>query len=284
MEITVGKYIPGNSIIHKLDPRVKLFANIFLIVLIFLVKNYIQYAILFAPIITAFFLSKMKFRKLFSMLKPVLFITIFLFLINIFTTEIPATGDPIPWFTPVRWKKIIINGMVLDKTFTISLRIYMMIIVTTLMTTTTKPVDLTRAIEDMMTPLKLIKFPVHIMAMIISIALRFIPTLLEESQRIMKAQASRGVDFKNGNIKSKVKSLITLIIPLFVCSFDKAFDLGNAMEVRGYDPYEKRTRYREYNFAWKDFFAITILSGLLITIVFSNTGILILPDLKHIRH
>ena len=123
-------------------------------------------------------------------------------------------------------------------------RIFIMIISTTLLTSTTKPMSLAKGIEDLLLPLKLIKVPVHIIAMIISIALRFIPTLLEETQRIMKAQSSRGVDFKNGSIKSKVKALITLIIPLFVSSFTKAEELGNAMETRGYDPYAKRTRYR----------------------------------------
>lgn len=125
-------------------------------------------------------------------------------------------------------------------------RMYVMMVAMTLMIATTKPTALTRAIEDLLIPLKLIRVKVHIIAMIISIALRFIPTLLEEAQRIMKAQASRGVDFKNGNIKAKIKSLVTLIIPLFVSAFAKAEDLANAMEVRGYDPYQKRIRYRVY--------------------------------------
>lgn len=141
-----------------------------------------------------------------------------------------------------------------------------MIIVTTLLTATTKPVALTKAIEDLLLPLKLLFIPVHIIAMIISIALRFIPTLLEEAQRIMKAQASRGVDFKNGNIKSKAKSMVTLIIPLFVSAFSKAEDLGNAMETRGYNPYEKRTRYRTYPVRFVDVVVGILVIGMIVTV------------------
>lgn len=148
-----------------------------------------------------------------------------------------------------------------------------MIIITTILTSTTKPIDLTRGLEDLMLPLKIIKFPVHIIAMIIAIALRFIPTLLEESQRIMKAQASRGVDFKNGGPRAKVKSTVTLIIPLFVTSFSKAEDLGNAMETRGYDPYAKRTRYRKYSIKYFDIITLGIILGMLTWVILGMCGI-----------
>lgn len=121
------------------------------------------------------------------------------------------------------------------------LRIFLIVMITTILTATTQPLDLTLALEDLMSPLKLIKFPVHIFSIIISIALRMIPTLIEEAERIMKAQASRGVDFKHGKIKEKAKSLASLTVPLLVSAFQKADDLSNAMDARGYDPHEKRT-------------------------------------------
>lgn len=153
-----------------------------------------------------------------------------------------------------------------------------MIVLTTLLTATTKPTALTKGIEVIISPLKLLFVPTHIIAMIISIALRFIPTLLEETQRIMKAQASRGVDFRNGNLKTKAKSLVTLIIPLFVSAFSKAEDLGNAMETRGYDPYEKRTRYRSYPIRIKDVLLGVIVIGLLVlSIMIKSGGIFYLP-------
>ena len=153
-----------------------------------------------------------------------------------------------------------------------------MIITTTLLTATTRPMGLTRAIEDFLLPLKLIKVPVHIIAMIISIALRFIPTLLAETQRIMKAQASRGVDFKNGNLKTKTKAMMTLIIPLFVSAFGKAEDLGNAMETRGYNPYQKRTRYRVYPLAAKDIFLTIFLLLSIIIIALLKYDVIINPS------
>ena len=151
----------------------------------------------------------------------------------------------------------------------------MTILCTTLVMSTTKPVALTKGIEDLLFPFKLIKIPVDVIAMIISIALRFIPTLLEETQRIMKAQASRGVDFRNGNVKTRAKATITLIIPLFVSAFSKAEDLGNAMETRGYDPYEKRTRYRYYPITFKDAFIFLFIASLII--LFSLQAYSVIP-------
>jgi len=152
-----------------------------------------------------------------------------------------------------------------------------MIIITTILTATTKPTALTTAIEHLLFPLKLFRVPVHIIAMIISIALRFIPTLLEEAQRIMKAQASRGVDFKNGSPKTKAKATITLIIPIFVSAFGKAEDLANAMETRGYDPKEKRTRYRAYPIKAIDVFISLIVIGLIVSVALFINGIFTLP-------
>ena len=277
MNVTVGKYIPGDSIIHKMDPRIKLGTNIIFIVLVFLTKNFIMQSILFVPILLSFFASKLPKKQIIKMLIPVFFIGLFIFLVNLYVLS-PKKHDDLNIYAS--WWKFYVSDQALERTLLIMLRIYIMIMITTLLTATTMPPALTRAIEDFLLPLKLFFVPIHIIAMIISIALRFIPTLLEEAQRIMKAQASRGVDFKNGNIKSKSKSMVTLIIPLFVSAFAKAEDLGNAMEIRGYDPHEKRTRYRAYPIKSIDIFAVLALVGLIASIVLFREGIFSLPDWK----
>ena len=153
-------------------------------------------------------------------------------------------------------------------------RVALMIGLATVLTTTTKPLDLTLGLESLMSPLKKIKINVHVFAMMISIALRFIPTLLEETDKIMKAQASRGLDIENGKLRDKIRGLIALIIPLLVSSFHMASDLANAMEVRGYDPSAKRTRYHVLRFKTKDIFAILVTSAFATAGVLINIGVI----------
>lgn len=286
--VTVGKYIPGVSFIHKLNPRVKLAINIIFIVLTFVINSFIILWSLMIVAILFFLVANLRKTQLFKMLIPVFLIGVFLFVVNSFLItggygtdaagyiiKDPATSQAVGHFWKnISWWKFTISDRVVLQTVFILSRIYIMIIITTLLTATTLPIALTRAIEDFLFPLKILLVPTHIIAMIISIALRFIPTLLEEAQRIMKAQASRGVDFKNGNIKSKSKSMLTLIIPLFVSAFSKAEDLGNAMETRGYDPYEKRTRYRSYPIKWYDLFATMIIIGLIVLVALANFNFL----------
>lgn len=273
--VTVGQYVPGYSFLHRLDPRVKLVVNIIFIALVFTAQHFISLGAILFLAIFAFFLSPLRPRQLLRMMIPVIFIGVFLFLINLFVIKSSESTSDI--FTPVVWWKITISETALIRTLLLMLRVYTMVIVTTLLISTTKPSALTRSIEDLMLPLKFIKVPVHIIAMIISIALRFIPTLLEEAQRIMKSQASRGVDFKNGTVTAKMRSLITLIVPLFVAAFAKAEDLGNAMEVRGYDPYAKRVRYRTYVPGWRDAILATITIGLIVYIALVFNGVIIMP-------
>ena len=274
---SIGKYIPGNSVIHRMDPRIKLAINIIFIVLVFMAKSFISQAILITPIIIAFLLSGVRKRQILTLLKPALIIGIFLFVINMFIGEQLKPKDVVPDRFEWTWKALTINYNVIRITLIIVLRIYVMILITTLLMATTKQMALTKAIEDLLWPLKLIKIPVNIIAMIISIALRFIPTLLEEAQRIMKAQSSRGVDFKNGGLKTKSKSMITLIIPLFVSAFSKAEDLGNAMETRGYNPYEKRTRYRSYRLGWIDLVSSIVVIGLIVYIALIRADVFYTP-------
>ena len=276
---TAGKYYPGHSILHKMDPRVKIFGNILMIVLVFLVDDFAMLGVLLSLPLLGYLVSGLPKRGLITIFKTTIYIGIFLFLINIFITKYSGSNNQNDiWHSPeFHWWKFWVSYSATTRTLLIMARIFIMIISTTLLTSTTKPMSLAKGIEDLLLPLKLIKVPVHIIAMIISIALRFIPTLLEETQRIMKAQSSRGVDFKNGSIKSKVKALITLIIPLFVSSFTKAEELGNAMETRGYDPYAKRTRYRVLKIKWFDIILLTTLLGLLTIVILSVMGIMPWP-------
>lgn len=274
MKLAIGEYVPSNSIIHKMDPRVKILCNILFIVVIFLSNSFILDGVIFTSIFLIFGLAKMQFKKLITLIKPAIFLLVFIFMINMFLLK--QTTNNYYW----KWKFIEISNETITNSFRIFIRVYCMILITTILMTTTKPLDLARGIEDLMYPLKLIKFPVHIIAMIISIALRFIPTLLIEANRIMQAQASRGVDFKNGSFKAKIKSTTTLIIPLFVIAFGKAEDLANAMETRGYDPYAKRSRYHKYYPKWYDYLAMILIGGLFsfILIIYIGHGIIPLPS------
>ncbi len=273
----IGKFIPGDTLIYKFDPRVKLGINILLIVMVFLTGNLIMLSIVLLPIFLSYFFSGLRKSMLWRALKPVISIGIFIFIINLFVLQRPTGTGSQDFIIYASWWKLIVSNKAIKLTILIMVRIYIMILTTTLLTVTTSPMALTRAIEDILWPLKLFRIKVNIIALIISIALRFIPTLLEEAQRIMKAQASRGVDFKNGGLKTKSKALITLIIPLFVSAFAKAEDLANAMETRGYDPYEKRTRYRAYKPHYYDYLLILFYICLIILIIFNNYGFIVLP-------
>lgn len=295
MNVVIGKYVPMKSFIHDMDPRLKLLINIAYIVLFFVISHFITLMALFFILIIAFLIATHRPMNLIKMMKMPIIIGVFILIINGFVIGnkiIDDSVDSAAYLSPdVRdflrssyWKSgaFNISYIAILKAFLTSFRIYSMILVTTIVTFTTKPILLTKAIEDLLFPFKLIRIPVHIFAMIISIALRFVPTLLLEANRIMKAQASRGVDFKNGKGKEKIKSMVTLTIPLFVIAFQRAEDLGNAMEVRGFDPYEKRTRYRSLRFKWFDYLiAFSLLMIIIAVSLFeANVGNLLatLPE------
>ena len=268
--ITLGRYSPYDSFLHRMDPRNKIFCLIVLMVAIFISYStweitFIVGGILAAFIIALLFISRTSIKSLFGSLKTLWFVIIFLLVINIF---IPPKGAVDVAFNigelPIYWDSIF-------QSLKIILRLVLMISLTMVLTATTKPLDLTYALEWYMTPLKLIKFPAHEVAMTISIALRFIPTLLDETDRIMKAQSSRGVDFKHGKISSRFKAIISLIIPLFISAFQRSEELADSMEARGYDPKAKRTRY--HKMVWKFSDCLTfLLSGSIMaaTIVISH--------------
>lgn len=263
MKVSFGRYLPLNSIIHKVDPRIKLVVLISLIVSIFFNTGFTGYCIIGAFILLVFFTAKLPYNLLIRLLIPMSFIIVILFILNCFIIKGSSPEIGVIW----NWKFLTLSYRGIFSSLYIGLRIYLMIITTTILTTTTQPLDLTLALEDLMMPLKLIRFPVHIISMIISIALRSIPTLFDEAGRILKAQASRGVDMKNGHFKEKVKALVSLIIPLLVSAFQKAEDLAYAMDSRGYDPQGKRTRFRQYRIDFKDVLFFVLGVGLLAFII-----------------
>ncbi|WP_029512473.1 energy-coupling factor transporter transmembrane component T family protein [Mycoplasmopsis iners] len=287
--VAIGRYLAINSFIHRLDSRLKLIVNIALIVLVFFTDYFITLGIIYLPLALAYVIATRRFMGLIKLIKMPLIIGFFIYFINIYSMKIKENNqliDILQKHPEYLWLQFGqsnygLTWMQLARTLNLIFRIYIMILSTTLFVMTTKPILLTKAIEDLLLPLKLFFVPTHIVATIISIALRFIPTLLEEAQRIVKAQASRGIDFKNGKLLEKAKSFTTLIIPLFVTSFAKAEDLANAMETRGYDPYAKRTRYRRLIWHFRDYAVLLFVIGLITFVILSQSTLIGLDFLPH---
>ena len=257
--ITLGKYVPYNSFIHRLDPRSKLLSMILLMVCIFfkfssVAMNFFIYAILFIFIYIIMRIAHISLKMLFSQLKAMWVMILILLVINVLVKGDESMGTINVFNTG--W---IIYYSAIYNTLYIVFRLIIMLGLTLVLTATTKPLELTNALEWFMKPLKVIKFPVHEIAMTISLALRFIPTLLEETDRIMKAQASRGVDFQNGKFSEKIRAIISLIVPLFISSLQRSEELANAMEARGYDPSAERTKYRVSKWKIGDTVSFTVV-------------------------
>ena len=259
MNAILGRYVNHDTFIHRMDPRNKFFCLVALMVAVFI--SYSTYQMTFIVggavallIVSLLFIAKIRILDVFKSLRVLWFFILLLMIINVFAP--PANAVNIAFSigkVDVYWEAIF-------QSLKIILRLILMIMLTTLLTATTKPLDLTYALEWYMAPLKVIRFPVHEVAMTISIALRFIPTLLDETDRIMKAQSSRGVDFKHGKLSSRLKAIVSLIIPLFISSFQRSEELADSMEARGYDPKAKRTRYRVLRFSWSDLIGFTLCS------------------------
>lgn len=257
--IALGRYTPLNTPIHRIDARVKIVALIVMMVALFLSYgstpfNFIVYGVIFVLILTVMLVGRVSFFSIFRALKAMWFMLFFLLLINIFTR---TDGN----YFLIGTFKIYFNAIY--NTLYILLRLVLMIMLTTVLTATTKPMELTFGLEWLMTPLKWIRVPVSSFAMIISLALRFIPTLMEETDRIMKAQASRGVDFREGKLKEKIKAITSLIIPLFNSAIMRSGDLAISMECRGYDPRAKRTRFRTLHWSWGDTLFLLAIAAIL---------------------
>ena len=272
--MTFGRYSFRNTFVHRLDARNKIFLMLLFMVGIFFQFNMWSTALIMSGVyililLAIMLISRVSLWSLIKSLGGLWLLVIFLMIIYIFVpTNNPKLGVA---FTigslQVHWDAFCQAGYII-------MRLILMISLTMILTSTTKPMDMTYAFEWYMTPLKPIHFPVHEIAMTLSIALRFIPTLLDETERIMKAQASRGVDFNHGGIFKRFGAIIALIIPLFVSALERSEELANAMIVRGYDPKAKRTRYRLLRFSWRDIIAFlfigAIFAGIIVLFVFDR--------------
>ena len=261
--MTFGKYIPVNSLIHRLDPRLKIGALLIFLIAVFFDAGFIGYGILAVFVLLVAMLSNIAIKHILKAIKPMLFMMLFLMVFNIFLVN---TGEIVLTIGSFN----IYSGALIQSAY-IFIRLILIITLTTILTSSTKPLDLTLGIESMLLPFKRFGFPAHELALMISIALRFIPDLLDEAKRIMKAQASRGVDFNEGTMKEKIKAIVSLFIPLFISAFQRAEDLANAMESRNYNPEAPRTRYKSLKWQTSDTvaFVLTIaVSGFVIAMSF----------------
>ncbi len=257
--ITMGQYYPVDSWVHRLDPRTKILLTIAMIVAVFLVKTLVGYGLILGFMYFVSRLSNIPFKMLVKGVKPLRFILILTFLLNLFFNT--GTTMLIEW----GFLKISYEGV--SQAIHYSLRLVFLVLGTSLMTLTTSPIALSDGIEMLLSPLKKIHFPAHELAMMMSIALRFIPTLMEEADKIMKAQMARGADFESGNLLARAKAMVPLLVPLFVSAFRRAGDLAMAMESRCYHGGENRTRLRVLKITKNDWIAAAGVAVLIALIV-----------------
>jgi energy-coupling factor transport system permease protein len=253
--ITLGQFFPGDSIIHRLDPRTKLVLSIALIVAVFMAETWLGNALIFAFLILTVLLSRVSVRFVLRGLKPLWFIIILTFILNTFFY---SGGTEI-----FRWWIIRVTQEGLQSAVRLAVRLVFLITSTTMLTLTTSPIALTDGMESLMKPLKAVRFPVHELAMMMTIAMRFIPTLLEETDKIMKAQTARGAEFDSGSVFARAKGMVPLLVPLFVSAFRRADELAFAMESRCYHGGEGRTRMKVLRFHPRDLFAALAVAALI---------------------
>ena len=259
-DITLGQFFPGTSLAHRLDPRTKLILTLLYIVGLFCAKSFLSYGLMIALLAVSIKVSGVAPKALVKGLKPVVFIICFTAILNLFYTP----GTPLVQF----WIFKITKEGIFTAIFMV-LRITMLIMGTFLLTYTTSPIALTDGLESLLNPLKKLKVPVHELSMMMSIALRFIPTLIEETDKIMSAQKARGADFESGSLMDKAKALVPILVPLFISAFRRADDLAVAMECRCYHGGEGRTRLRQLKYQSIDymtllfFLAVAVLVGVL---------------------
>ena len=246
-KVSFGQYFPGDSLIHRLDARIKLLTALELIVIVFIVKTWIGYLAIAAFIALAIILSRINVKFVLKSVKSLWFILAFTFVLNVFFMK----GETVLW----SWWKLTITKEGIIMAVKIAVRLILLIVSTSLMTLTTSPMEITAAIESLLKPLAKIGLPVHELALMMSIALRFIPTLIEETDKIMKAQTARGASFDTGGILAKAKGLVPILVPLFVSAFKRADELALAMESRCYNGGSHRTKYKVMKLSLKDLFA-----------------------------
>ncbi|HHT64625.1 MAG: energy-coupling factor transporter transmembrane component T family protein [Caldicoprobacterales bacterium] len=261
-DITIGQYYPSDSPIHRLDPRTKLVITFLFIVIIFFVRYYSGYLFILAFMALTIAFSKIPFKYILKGLKPLLFIILLTFFINIFFTPGETTLFTF-WFVRVT-EEGLRQGLFM------TLRLVFLVTGTSLLTLTTSPIALTDGIELLLKPLTAIRFPSHELAMMMTIALRFIPTLLEETDKIMKAQMARGADFESGNLIQRAKSLIPLLVPLFISAFRRADELAMAMEARCYRGGDSRTRMKVLTMGSLDLAAFAVTAAMIASVLLNT--------------
>ena len=249
-EITLGQYYPGSSILHRLDPRIKLLGTLVYIVCLFISKNIFTYALAILALVSLVIISRVPFSHMVKGLRPIIFVLLLSVLFNLFLTQ----GDELFHI----WRLSVTKQGIRQAAF-MALRLICLILGASLMTFTTTPNGLTDGIESGLGFLKVIKIPVHELAMMMSIALRFIPILTEELDKIIKAQMARGADLESGNLFKRAKSMVPLLVPLFISAFRRATDLASAMEARCYHGGKGRTRMHPLRFVFRDYIALMII-------------------------
>jgi energy-coupling factor transport system permease protein len=261
-DVAFGQYFPGDSIIHKLDPRGKIIVFIAFVVVIFCTFNYFSLAITVGFTALFLILSKIPAKFYFKSLKVIIFIVIITSVFNLFY----GSGDPIWqwWIIKVTW-----NGI--HRAVFVTVRIICLILASSCLTFTTSPTELTDAIERLMKPLNVIHFPVHEISMMMSLALRFVPTLLEETDKLMQAQKARGADMESGNLFKRVRALIPILVPLFVSAFRRAYDIATAMECRCYRGGTGRTRMKILKLSARDIVSFVITAIVILGVILCNT-------------
>jgi len=264
-DVTLGQYFPGNSPIHLLDPRTKLILLILYIVALFTAAAWVSYGVVFVVLATVIWISKIPLKSILRGMKPLVFILIFTGILNLLFTG----GEKVL----VSFWKITITLEGLERAFFMVVRILMLITGTFLLTYTTSPIALTDGLEALMNPLKKLRLPVHELSMMMCIALRFIPTLIEETDKIISAQKARGVDFESGNLIRRVKALVPILVPLFISAFRRADELATAMECRCYQGGEGRTKMKLLRYKLRDIKAFVAGALLLaVVIILRNFG------------
>lgn len=254
-----GRYVPAKSLIHQMDSRSKLTLVFLFVCIVFLANNVQTYGVLLGFTLAIVLLSKIPIRFLLEGLKPVLWLVVFTLMLHLFFTKEGTLVFHYGWINI--YEEGIRQGIF------ISFRFFLLIVITSILTLTTTPIEITDGLESILAPLNKIKFPVHELALMMSISLRFIPTLMEETDKIMKAQSARGVEFSSGPIKDRIKAIVPLLVPLFVSSFKRAEELAVAMEARGYRGGEGRTKYRKLEWKLLDtmmIFSLVVLTAILV--------------------
>lgn len=258
-EISFGQYYPASSFVHKCDPRAKILFLIAYIIAVFLGQSFYALGACAAVFLLTAIFSGIPFSALLRSVKGVLFLLFFVTVLNLFFYE----GETIWW----QWRFIVITEEAVYYTIFLAARLFLLVLGSSLLTLTTTPVSLADGIESLLSPLKVIRFPVHELALIMSIALRFIPILTDETGRIMNAQKARGADFETGGLVKRVKAIVPILIPLLISAFRRADELGDAMDARCYSGSKVRTKYKKLRLGWRDGVLFVVMAAMLAGVI-----------------